>query len=421
MSNEEEAIVEDYLDEMEDPQGSNTRLRNRRMPAMSASSGPSSSSSSSGQSHHQNVNNSHLKDIQEEEEETSSASKLRRESGAGFFDGNNNDSPVRQRSVPLHPGNQSNGTSRSNPTAYSPTPKDEYINSLQAWTSLRVWKMYQEFLTASFMANTLMCANNTSSSSSSQFPSIANNNNPNRLFPLFASPVVQAGQPLVQGVVHKLPKIWKRIAAEGFDFLILLIIKLIATFIAIDYFELIDLSKIDLSLLEFNLMESSNSTGLEDDDFDAAFHEAYRLALELTSEIIVIESIHRVIVIVYETIFLMTNLFTTPRPGRASLTPGASTPGKYIMGLKVVSCVKVEDVRFPGANSIDDQFIRVTPSGDIGFWWSLLRSIIKNFSTVFFIPASLTMFVSKHNRAAYDIACRCIVIEDVSVPSEVGQ
>lgn len=403
MSSEDDndAVVEDY---QEDETSVTSSVRNRR--------GTSSSSSHLG---HHHANASSLRDIIEEDEE-SVASKTRRGSETvftAFYDGNNNSSPVRQRLISESSSIGSPGTFSR---VYTPTPKDEYITQLSQWTSFKVMKMYQDFLSASMMASTLMCAASNpgiTASNNTNSNRVNNNNNVvnNGMFTLFANPMVIPVVQQNQEVVHKLPRIWKRIAAEGFDFLFLLILKLIATFIAIDYFEIIDLSKFDLSLLEFNLLESSNGTGLDDEDLDAAFHEAYRLAIELTSEIIIIESIHRVIVIVYETIFLMSNMFTAPRPGRVTTTLGASTPGKYIMGLKVVSCYRIEDV----LSQEDGKFVRVTPSGDIGFWYSLLRSIIKNFSAVFFIPASLTMFVTKHNRAAYDFACRCIVIEDVVI------
>lgn len=184
------------------------------------------------------------------------------------------------------------------------------------------------------------------------------------------------------GQTFILPKIWRRAAAEVIDFFILLVMKIAVTYIAIDSFDLIDLNKYDLSLME--------------EEFDA-----YELAYELTSEILVIESVHRIIVIFYETIFLTQSL--TGRIGVQS--SGGSTPGKKIMGLRVVSCSSIQD--------LPDNRILVTPAQDIGFWCSLFRAVIKNFSSILFLPASLTIFVSSQNRAAYDIACRCLVVQEL--------
>lgn len=47
------------------------------------------------------------------------------------------------------------------------------------------------------------------------------------------------------------------------------------------------------------------------------------------------------------------------------------------------------------------------------YFRSLLRALIKNLSAVFFIPASLSVFLMPYNRAVYDVACKCIVVEEV--------
>ena len=185
------------------------------------------------------------------------------------------------------------------------------------------------------------------------------------------------------------------------DFMVLLVIKIIVTFIAIEYFNVIDLSKFDFSLLD--AIDSGEGTTLSE-DIDAALSDAYRLAFELTSEILVIESIHRVIVVVYETVFLMRSFFQR-RSQRVSY--GGATPGKFVMGLRVVSCTSVTEFVAEGVS-----FYQVTPGREIGFGWSLLRAMVKNFSSVFFLPASLTVLISRHNRAAYDIVCRSQVVEE---------
>lgn len=165
--------------------------------------------------------------------------------------------------------------------------------------------------------------------------------------------------------VFALPKIWKRCVAELVDFLFLLVLKVMVTYIAIDYFDLVDLAKYEINLLE--------------EEFDA-----YQLAYELTSEILIIESIHRLLVIMFETLCLA-------RSTGANHVGGA-TPGKALMGLRVISCTHLED--------LGNGTIRVTPAQDIGFMWALLRALIKNLSSIFFLPASLTIFVSTHNRTA---------------------
>lgn len=158
----------------------------------------------------------------------------------------------------------------------------------------------------------------------------------------------------------------------------MLILKVFVTYVAIEYFDLIDLDKYDIDL--------------SDEEFDA-----YQLAYELTSEIVVIETIHRFIVIAFETFCLA----RAQGPNRL----GGASPGKNLMGLKVVSCTSVEDM--------GNGTIRVSPARDIGYIYAFLRAVIKNLSSIFFLPAALTVFVSNYNRAAYDIVCKCIVVEEV--------
>uniref|UniRef100_A0A0K8R8W3 RDD domain-containing protein n=2 Tax=Ixodes TaxID=6944 RepID=A0A0K8R8W3_IXORI len=183
------------------------------------------------------------------------------------------------------------------------------------------------------------------------------------------------------GHEFKLPPLWKRFAAEVLDSFILLFVKLLVTYIAVDFFDIIDLEKYDFDTLRIDALN-------------------YRLAFEMTSEIVVLELIHRVLVCLYETICLH----------RGSDTPGGRTPGKGVFGLKVVSCASVED--------IGDSRIRVYPAGDIGLGWALLRSFVKNFTMAFLFPACLTIFCFQHGRAAYDILCNCIVVEELPQRNE---
>uniref|UniRef100_T1IKK7 RDD domain-containing protein n=1 Tax=Strigamia maritima TaxID=126957 RepID=T1IKK7_STRMM len=171
-----------------------------------------------------------------------------------------------------------------------------------------------------------------------------------------------------------IPQLWKRFAAEFIDFFILFLLKLVVTFIAIDFFDVVDLDKYDLSTLHEDLLD-------------------YRLAFEMTSEIIMLEVIHRFVVCFFEAMCIH----------RGTPTAGGATPGKSLLGLKVVSCSRVQEL----GNGV----IRVQPGGDLGFSWALLRSFIKNFSLAFFFPICFTLFLLPHNRTAYDVLCNSIVVE----------
>ncbi|XP_054156521.1 protein FAM8A1-like [Oppia nitens] len=289
---------------------------------------------------------------------------------------------VRRRRVGLVGSNESSdGSNGSNGSALPYKTCNEYIQHLNVWI---LQTMQYNWFAANYpLIMSSMATTTTTSSSAAN-----NNNNVFNFNFLNMNPLVN--QNMVNnnmnnnttttqrnGRVYSMPKLWKRIAAEVIDFCFLLILKLMVTYVAVDYLDLIDLDKFDLSLL--------------DNDFDAL-----QIAYELTSEIIIIEMIHRFIVCAYETICLYSG-----QMGRE----GGSTPGKAIFGISVVSCETIDD--------LGNGLIRVTPAKNIGLFWSLVRALIKNMSAVFFIPASLTVFLSPHNRAAYDILCKCVVVQEI--------
>merc|ERR550519_2410427 len=78
--------------------------------------------------------------------------------------------------------------------------------------------------------------------------------------------------------IYTIPPVWKRVAAETIDFLILIVLKVMITFIAVDFFELVDLEQYDLPL---------DILSLHPDKLDV------RLALQFTQEILVLELVHR--------------------------------------------------------------------------------------------------------------------------------
>lgn len=254
------------------------------------------------------------------------------------------------------------------------TSREEYIAALNQW----LWQCYHwQCFSATFPYFALQAANQNRTT----YETVDINRNLSRSFVPNQNLVVgqrPQGQNVAprQGHEFKLPPLWKRFAAELLDSFILLFVKLLVTYIAVDFFDIIDLEKYDLDMLREEALN-------------------YRMALEVTSEVMCLELIHRVLVCLYETICLH----------QGTDSPGGRTPGKSVFGLRVVSCANIEDI---GENRI-----RVYPAGDIGLGWALLRSFIKNFTLALLFPACLTIFCFPHGRAAYDILCNCIVVEEL--------
>ncbi|XP_076802769.1 protein FAM8A1-like [Clavelina lepadiformis] len=80
-----------------------------------------------------------------------------------------------------------------------------------------------------------------------------------------------------------------------------------------------------------------------------------------------------------------------------------STPGKSIFGIKVVSCNNALSTRVT-------DIVSVYPGTPVSGYNSFLRSLIKNLSIAFLIPAFATAFFYPHRRTSYDIMTNTIVI-----------
>ncbi|XP_005096170.1 protein FAM8A1 [Aplysia californica] len=185
-----------------------------------------------------------------------------------------------------------------------------------------------------------------------------------------------------QGVLMKVPTFWKRVAAELIDFTLLFYIKMIVSLCLMTEFSLDHMS----FLSSDELFES-----FSDMDYDRAF--------AITFEVIALEIINRVLITIFETLCLY-------RATVGGVAVGA-TPGKRLMGLRVVSC---ESIR-----SLGHSQVLVSPAGSISLRNAFLRSVIKNFTIAFFFPACLTLFFFKHNRTAYDVIARTVVVEELPV------
>jgi len=195
-------------------------------------------------------------------------------------------------------------------------------------------------------------------------------------------PVIRAT--IIQGTdIFTIPPIWKRVVAEALDFLILFVLKVMITFIAVDFFEMVDLDQYEMPL---DLLSNLDPDNLKID---------YTLAFQFTQEILVLELVHRLVVCIFEAL-------CTHR-GPLGM-PGGATPGKVIMGLKII---KADQVLSLGINRI-----RVVPGSDLGIFWATVRSVLKNFSVAFFFPVCFSLLFLPHSRTLYDILGRSVVVEN---------
>lgn len=81
---------------------------------------------------------------------------------------------------------------------------------------------------------------------------------------------------------------------------------------------------------------------------------------------------------------------------------GGATPGKFLLGLRVVTC--------DTSVLIAPSRVLVIPSSNVSMTTSTIRALIKNFSIASFFPAFITLLFFQHNRTAYDIVAGTIVV-----------
>lgn len=145
------------------------------------------------------------------------------------------------------------------------------------------------------------------------------------------------------------------------------------------------------------------------------------MALELTSGILLLEFFHRVMVCVFEVMptfarkcrkkvlirviwHFQTYCLQRGINGRI----GGATPGKALLGLRVVQCRNVT----PLDRAEDRDVVLVSPGTDLGLPLAFSRSLMKNLILAFLFPVCFAIFFFRFNRTGYDLMCNSIVVED---------
>ncbi|XP_006820365.1 protein FAM8A1-like [Saccoglossus kowalevskii] len=172
---------------------------------------------------------------------------------------------------------------------------------------------------------------------------------------------------------YQVPSIYRRIAAEFIDFIILFTVKVLLTLFLMDYTDAIG-DQTDFTM-KFLLEELDEEATIDD-----------------LQQMLVMATVYRLSVCVYETIFLT----------RGVRYFGGATPGKYLMGLRVISSDRVVN--------LGSEKVLVFNGKDIGMLSALVRSLIKNFSMAFFFPVYMTILFYHHNRGVYDIIAGTMVV-----------
>uniref|UniRef100_A0A8B9C0E0 Family with sequence similarity 8 member A1 n=1 Tax=Anser brachyrhynchus TaxID=132585 RepID=A0A8B9C0E0_9AVES len=190
-----------------------------------------------------------------------------------------------------------------------------------------------------------------------------------------AGPALRPGSPTwvtltvsLTGREFIIPSLAHRFIAEMVDFFILFFIK--AT-IVLSIMHLSGIKDISKFAMHYIIEEIDEDTSMED-----------------LQKMMVVALIYRLLVCFYEIICIW--------------GAGGATPGKFLLGLRVVTC----DTSVLVAPSR----VLVIPSSNVSMTTSTIRALIKNFSIASFFPAFITLLFFQHNRTAYDIVAGTIVV-----------
>ncbi|KAF7397488.1 hypothetical protein HZH68_008710 [Vespula germanica] len=115
-----------------------------------------------------------------------------------------------------------------------------------------------------------------------------------------------------EGYEFRIPPVWKRMSAEFIDSTILFLLRISLSFALMDFFDYIGLE--ESKILQLNLLID------------------YKMSMEITYGAILLELINRIVICSFEAFWIQRGM-----NGRV----GGTTPGKSIMGLRVVRCRSV--------------------------------------------------------------------------------
>ncbi|KAM7123950.1 protein FAM8A1 [Ciconia maguari] len=176
----------------------------------------------------------------------------------------------------------------------------------------------------------------------------------------------ETGRPAGQEFI--IPSLAHRFIAEMVDFFILFFIK--AT-IVLSIMHLSGIKDISKFAMHYIIEEIDEDTSMED-----------------LQKMMIVALIYRLLVCFYEIICIW--------------GAGGATPGKFLLGLRVVTC--------DTSVLIAPSRVLVIPSSNVSMTTSTIRALIKNFSIASFFPAFITLLFFQHNRTAYDIVAGTIVV-----------
>ncbi|XP_063054177.1 protein FAM8A1 [Engraulis encrasicolus] len=179
----------------------------------------------------------------------------------------------------------------------------------------------------------------------------------------------QNGNAPQPGREYVIPSPLQRFMAEMVDFIILFFIKATIIISIMHLSGMKDISKFAMHFI------------VEEIDEDTSMEELQKMML--------VALVYRILVCFYEIICIW--------------GAGGATPGKFLLGLRVVTC--------DSSVLVQPNRVRVVPASNVSLSASTIRALSKNFSIAFLFPAFITLLFFQHNRTVYDIVAGTIVVK----------
>lgn len=171
------------------------------------------------------------------------------------------------------------------------------------------------------------------------------------------------------GREYSIPSPLQRFLAEMVDFFILFFIKASIIISVMHLSGMKDISKFAMHFI------------VEEIDEDTSMEELQKMML--------VALVYRMLVCFYEIVCIW--------------GAGGATPGKFIIGLRVVTC--------DSSVLLQPNRVLVVPATNVSLTASTVRALNKNFSIAFFFPAFITLLFFQHNRTVYDMVAGTIVVK----------
>ncbi|XP_074509904.1 protein FAM8A1 [Sebastes fasciatus] len=179
----------------------------------------------------------------------------------------------------------------------------------------------------------------------------------------------QDGNAQRPGREYSIPSPLQRLLAEMVDFFILFFIKATIIISIMHLSGIKDVSKFAMHFI------------VEEIDEDTSMEELQKMML--------VALVYRILVCFYEIVCIW--------------GAGGATPGKFLVGLRVVTC--------DSSVLVQPNRVLVVPATNVSLSASTVRALNKNFSIAFFFPAFITLLFFQHNRTVYDMVAGTIVVK----------